>query len=117
MSNILVYALHHEGAFNKNSLGAVSEAARLAGDPAGPDAPVSQPAEELVAERVAPDGGDEPGMAAELAEVVGDVERRATRIEGVGQEIPEDFAETDDVGGRLSHARAGRGRPRPPGRP
>jgi electron transfer flavoprotein alpha subunit len=31
MSGILVYALHHEGAFNKNSLGAVSEAARLAG--------------------------------------------------------------------------------------
>ncbi len=28
--NILVYALHYEGAFNKNSLGAVSEAARLA---------------------------------------------------------------------------------------
>jgi electron transfer flavoprotein alpha subunit len=30
MSGILVYALHHEGAFNKNSLGAVSEGARLA---------------------------------------------------------------------------------------
>jgi len=30
MSGILVYALHYEGAFNKNSLGAVSEAARLA---------------------------------------------------------------------------------------
>ncbi len=30
MSDILVYALHYEGAFNKNSLGAVSEAARLA---------------------------------------------------------------------------------------
>jgi electron transfer flavoprotein alpha subunit len=29
-SDILVYALHYEGAFNKNSLGAVSEAARLA---------------------------------------------------------------------------------------
>jgi electron transfer flavoprotein alpha subunit len=29
---ILVYALHYEGAFNKNSLGAVSEAARLAGE-------------------------------------------------------------------------------------
>src|SRR5919197_919154 len=32
MSNILVYALYYEGAFNKNSLGAVSEAARLAGE-------------------------------------------------------------------------------------
>ncbi len=30
MTDILVYALHYEGAFNKNSLGAVSEAARLA---------------------------------------------------------------------------------------
>ncbi len=30
MSNILVYALHYEGAINKNSLGAVSEAAKLA---------------------------------------------------------------------------------------
>ena len=31
-ADILVYALHYEGAFNKNSLGAVSEAARLAGE-------------------------------------------------------------------------------------
>jgi electron transfer flavoprotein alpha subunit len=30
MSDILVYALHYDGAFNKNSLGALSEAARLA---------------------------------------------------------------------------------------
>lgn len=30
MAGILVYALHYEGAFNKNSLGAVSEAAKLA---------------------------------------------------------------------------------------
>ena len=30
MADILVYALHYEGAFNKNSLGAVSEAASLA---------------------------------------------------------------------------------------
>src|SRR4051812_36439665 len=35
MSNILVYALHYEGAFNKNSLGAVTEAARLAGEIGG----------------------------------------------------------------------------------
>lgn len=32
MSGILVYALHYEGAFNKNSLGAVSEGARLAAE-------------------------------------------------------------------------------------
>ncbi len=32
MSRILVYALHYDGAFNKNSLGAVSEGARLASE-------------------------------------------------------------------------------------
>ena len=32
MSGILVYALHYDGAFNKNSLGAVSEGARLAAE-------------------------------------------------------------------------------------
>jgi electron transfer flavoprotein alpha subunit len=31
MAGILVYALHYEGAFNKNSLGAIAEAAKLAG--------------------------------------------------------------------------------------
>ena len=30
MAGILVYALHYEGAFNKNSLGAVTEAGKLA---------------------------------------------------------------------------------------
>ncbi|MCA1689641.1 MAG: electron transfer flavoprotein subunit alpha/FixB family protein, partial [Actinobacteria bacterium] len=35
MADILVYALHYEGAFNKNSLGAVSEGARLAGELGG----------------------------------------------------------------------------------
>jgi electron transfer flavoprotein alpha subunit len=35
MSDILVYALHYDGAFNKNSLGALSEAARLASDLGG----------------------------------------------------------------------------------
>jgi electron transfer flavoprotein alpha subunit len=35
MSNVLVYVLHNEGAFNKNSLGAVSEAARLASELGG----------------------------------------------------------------------------------
>jgi electron transfer flavoprotein alpha subunit len=35
MTNILIYALHYEGAINKNSLGAVSEGARLAGELGG----------------------------------------------------------------------------------
>ncbi len=30
MADILVYALHYEGSFNKNSLGAITEAAKLA---------------------------------------------------------------------------------------
>src|ERR1700732_1141938 len=35
MANILIYALHYEGAIIKNSLGAVSEGARLAGELGG----------------------------------------------------------------------------------
>jgi electron transfer flavoprotein alpha subunit len=35
MANILIYALHYDGAINKNSLGAVSEGARLASEIGG----------------------------------------------------------------------------------
>jgi electron transfer flavoprotein alpha subunit len=35
MPNILIYALHYENAFNKNSLGAVSQGAKLAGEIGG----------------------------------------------------------------------------------
>src|SRR3954467_1004875 len=35
MSDVLVYALHYDGAINKNSLGAVSEGARLASELGG----------------------------------------------------------------------------------
>ena len=35
MANILVYALHYDGAINKNSLGAVSEGAKLAAEIGG----------------------------------------------------------------------------------
>lgn len=35
MADILIYALHYEGAFNKNSLGAISEGARLAAETGG----------------------------------------------------------------------------------
>src|ERR1700750_2746827 len=35
MANILVYALHYDGAINKNSLGAVSEGAKLAAELGG----------------------------------------------------------------------------------
>jgi len=40
MSGILTYVLHYQGEFNKNSLGAVSEAARLASDIGGEAAAV-----------------------------------------------------------------------------
>src|SRR5918998_5739023 len=40
MSAILTYALHYEGEFNKNSLGAVSEGARLAKELGGEAAAV-----------------------------------------------------------------------------
>src|SRR5205823_10740561 len=40
MSGILTYALHYEGEFNKNSLGAVSEGARLAKEIGGEAAAV-----------------------------------------------------------------------------
>ena len=40
MPDILTYVLHYEGAFNKNSLGAVSEAAKLAGEIGGELRPV-----------------------------------------------------------------------------
>ena len=43
MSGILTYVLHYEGEFNKNSLGAVSEAAKLAGEIGG-EAPRSSSA-------------------------------------------------------------------------
>src|SRR5215216_4619270 len=35
MADILVYVLHYEGDFNKNSLGAATEGARLAGEIGG----------------------------------------------------------------------------------
>ena len=38
--SVLVYALHYEGEFNKNSLGAVSEAAKLAKELGGEAAAV-----------------------------------------------------------------------------
>jgi electron transfer flavoprotein alpha subunit len=69
MSSILVYALHHEGAFNKNSLGAVSEAARLAG--------------ELGGECHAVVVGDKAGLSDDLCASLGRYgARRVFRVEG-----------------------------------
>ena len=69
MSSILVYALHNEGAFNKNSLGAVSEGARLAG--------------ELGGECHAVVVGDKPGLPDELCASLGRFgATRVYRVEG-----------------------------------
>ena len=62
MSSILVYALHYEGAFNKNSLGAVSEGARLAG--------------ELGGECHAVVVGDKAGLSDDLCASLGRLRRR-----------------------------------------
>ena len=50
MSGILIYALHYDGAFNKNSLGAVSEGARLADEIGGEAAAVVVGGEDLTDE-------------------------------------------------------------------
>ena len=69
MSAILVYALHYDGAFNKNSLGAVSEGTRLAA--------------ELGAECHAVVVGDKAGLPDELCASLGRYgARRVFRVEG-----------------------------------
>ena len=51
MADILVYALHYEGAINKNSLGAVSEAASLASQIGGELRAFRDRAERVLVER------------------------------------------------------------------
>ena len=57
MSGILTYALHYEGAFNKNSLGAVSEGAKLAKEIGGEAAVVVVGGEDLTDDLCASLGG------------------------------------------------------------
>jgi len=57
MSGILTYALHYEGAFNNNSLGAVSEGARLAKEIGGEAAVMVVGGEDLTDELCASLGG------------------------------------------------------------
>ena len=54
MADILVYVLHREGAFNKNSLGAVSEGARLAAETGGAADAVVVGGDDLTDELCAP---------------------------------------------------------------
>ena len=89
MSGILVYALHYEGEFNKNSLGAVAEGARLAG--------------ELGTEAHAIVVGDRAGLPDELCASLG--RYGATRVfraegpEGLAQPVVDAMAQAVEAGG------------------
>src|SRR3954464_14144072 len=89
MSGILVYALHYEGAFNKNSLGAVSEGARLA--------------QELGTECHALVLGDPAGLPDELVASLGAYGAtkvfRADGPEGLAQPVVDAMAQVIEAGG------------------
>jgi electron transfer flavoprotein alpha subunit len=89
MSGILVYALHYEGAINKNSLGAVSEGARLAG--------------ELGTECHAVVVGDKAGLSDELLGSLGNYGAtkvyRAEGPEGLAQPVVDAMAQIVQSGG------------------
>jgi electron transfer flavoprotein alpha subunit len=89
MSGILVYALHYEGAFNKNSLGAVSEGARLAA--------------ELGSECHAIVVGDKSGLPDELVSTLGayGAEKvfRVEGPEGLAQPVVDAMAQVMQAGG------------------
>src|ERR671930_1950899 len=80
MANILVYALHYEGAINKNSLGAVSEGARLASEIGG----------ECHAILVGEDVGDE--LAASLGAYGATKVFRASAPDGLAQPVVDAMA-------------------------
>ena len=89
MSGILVYALHYEGEINKNSLGAVSEGARLAG--------------ELGTECHAIVVGDKAGLPDELCASLGS--HGATKVfraegpEGLAQPVVDAMAQVVEANG------------------
>ena len=74
MADVVVYALHYEGAFNKNSLGAVSEGARLASELGGK-------AHAVVVGEVSDD------LAAQLGNYGAAVVHRAKGPEGLAQPV------------------------------
>jgi electron transfer flavoprotein alpha subunit len=82
MTAILTYALHYEGEFNKNSLGAVSEGARLAGELGGEAAAVVV-------------GGDDltDGLCASLGKYGAARVYRARAPEGLAQPVVDVMAE------------------------
>ncbi|CAB4868082.1 unannotated protein [freshwater metagenome] len=86
MANILVYALHYDGAINKNSIGAVSEAARLAAEIGGE-------AHAIVV-------GDVPDdLAASLGAYGAAKVLRAAGPEGLAQPVVDAMATAIDAGG------------------
>ena len=87
MSSILVYALHYEGAINKNSLGAVSEGARLAQQTGGECHAV------LVGESVPDD------LAASLGEYGATKVFRVQGPEGLAQPVVDAMAQIIGSGG------------------
>jgi electron transfer flavoprotein alpha subunit len=86
-ADILVFALHYEGAFNKNSLGAVSEAARLAAE-------LGSEAHAVVVGEIS----DE--LAASLGNYGATTVHRATDVpEGLAQPVVDVMAKVMDDGG------------------
>jgi electron transfer flavoprotein alpha subunit len=87
MSNILVYALHYDGAINKNSLGAVAEGARLAKELGGEAHAI------LVGENVPQD------LAASLGEYGAAKVLTAEGPDGLGQPVVDAMAAAIGQGG------------------
>ena len=81
MSGILTYALHYEGAFNKNSLGAVSEGAKLAKEIGGDAAVVVVGGDDLTDE-----------LCATLGQYGATKVYRATGPEGLGAPVVDAMA-------------------------
>src|SRR5919197_6314231 len=86
MSGILVYALHYDGAFNKNSLGAVSEGARLASE-------LGSECHAIVVGDVADD------LAASLGSYGATKVYRAQGPEGLAQPVVDAMAAAIEAGG------------------
>ena len=87
MGNILVYALHYEGAINKNSLGAVSEGAKLA-------AAIGGECHAIVVGDNVPDD-----LAASLGAYGAAKTLRATAPEGLAQPVVDAMAAAIGAGG------------------
>lgn len=81
MSDILVYALHHDGAFNNNSLGAITKASALASDLGGEAHAI------VVAEGISDD------LAASLGEHGASKVFRVDAPEGLGQPVVDAMAQ------------------------